>query len=228
MKSLIDGIERFQTQIYPTKKALFEKLAGGQSPSALVIACADSRVDIQMLTQSEPGELFVVRNAGNIVPCYGTDPGAVSAAIEFAMVAISVPHIIVCGHSDCGAMRGLLDPSLGTTMPAVAHWLRYAEAARALAASKGGPDDSRERLALVTHENIVQQIRHLETHPSVASRLARGEVQLHGWYFDIGPGRVTAYDAGTGEFQPVATGPRACTTSALPRPRPFSSHTEQP
>jgi carbonic anhydrase len=211
MQEIVDGIKKFKAEIYPRKRELFSRLASGQSPSALVISCADSRVDMQLVTQSEPGQLFVFRNAGNIVPPYGAALGAVSATIEYAMVALDVPHIIVSGHSDCGAMKGVLRPEALKTMPTVSQWLSYVEGARQVTEATGGDPASPEYLRRLTHENIVFQLDHLRTHPSVAVRIARGTVDLHGWYYDIESGEVTEYDPRTGEFVPLLR-------SAIPEP----------
>ncbi|OUJ13987.1 carbonic anhydrase [Acetobacter sp. DsW_063] len=192
--ALLRGVEHFNTQIFPQKRELFAELADGQSPTTLFIACADSRVNPTLITQSDPGELFVLRNIGNIVPAYGEMLGGVSSAIEYAVVALKVTSIIVCGHSNCGAMMALLDPDPGklAKMPTVQSWLRNAEAARAvaLAATDGGPATVRS----MAEQNVLLQIAHLRTHPSVAAALARQELILQGWFYDIGSGEVMVLD----------------------------------
>jgi len=130
MQKLIQGLRKFQDDVFPAKRELFERLAKGQQPSTLFITCADSRVMPDLFTQAEPGELFAIRNAGNIVPPFGRQPGGVTATIEFAVVALGVRHIIVCGHTDCGAMKGLLHPESLAAMPTVASWLMQADATR--------------------------------------------------------------------------------------------------
>lgn len=207
MKHIIEGIKKFQSEVFPTQRELFAELGRGQRPTALVIACADSRVDMQTVTQSEPGQLFFFRNAGNIVPPYGAMLGAVSATIEYAMVALRVPNIIVCGHSDCGAMKGLLSPELTAQMPTVSQWLRHADVARQMVLDVHGGADGPEALDLAIHENILAQIDNLRTHPSVAVRLARGELDLHAWFYDIPSGRVTAYDDENACFRPIEDEP---------------------
>lgn len=207
MKDIIEGVRRFRAQVYPQKRQLFEALARGQRPSAVIICCADSRVDMQLVTQSNPGHLFCFRNAGNIVPPYGTVLGAVSATIEYAMVALEIPNIIVCGHSDCGAMRGVLSHGLEERMPTVAQWLRFSDAARQIALREDrSPED---RLARLIELNVLAQLEHLKTHPSVAVRLAHGEVRLHGWVYDIELGTVSAYDGTAGRFVPLEQLPDA-------------------
>jgi carbonic anhydrase len=215
MDKIIKGVCRFRTEIFPAKQALFQELAKGQSPSAVVISCADSRVDMQMITQSEPGELFCFRNAGNIVPPYGAVLGAASATIEYAMEALEIPNIIVCGHSDCGAMKGVLKHDLAERMPTVAGWLRFAEVPRQLALQNHHASEQAQLDTLV-RENVLTQLAHLRTHPAVAVRLARGAVRLHGWVYDIESGEITAYDRASGRFVQLESG---STPQATPEPR---------
>lgn len=207
MKSIIQGIHKFQTEVLPKKRALFDQLSKGQKPAALVISCADSRVDMQLVTQAEPGQLFFFRNAGNIVPPYGTVLGAISATIEYAMVALEIPNIIVCGHSDCGAMKGVLNPESLGRMPTVAQWLKYADVARQMASELHRDTPPEKLLDYLIQENVLAQLDNLGTHPSVAVRVARGEVQLHGWIYDINTGSVVAYDGTKRAFVPVDTEP---------------------
>src|SRR5580704_8923853 len=127
MQDIIDGFLKFQRDAFPKRKGLFRRLATTQSPSVLFIGCSDSRVVPELLTQSEPGDLFVIRNAGNIVPCYGQEPGGVTATLEYAVAALGVTDIVICGHSDCGAMTAISTDKCLDHMPAVAKWLRYAD-----------------------------------------------------------------------------------------------------
>ncbi|GBQ65250.1 carbonic anhydrase [Komagataeibacter swingsii] len=190
---LLHGVERFNTEVFPQNRELFASLAESQSPDTLFIACADSRVNPSMITQTQPGDLFVLRNIGNIVPAYGEMLGGVSSAIEYAVSALKVSHIIVCGHSNCGAMKALLDPDPTklAKMPTVASWLRNAEAARAvLEASDAGPASVRS----LSEQNVQLQIAHLRTHPAVAAGLARGTLTLQGWFYDIASGEVVVLD----------------------------------
>jgi len=196
MQRLIQGLRKFQEEVFPAKQELFQRLAQGQRPSTLFITCADSRVVPDLFTQSEPGELFVIRNAGNIVPPFGRQPGGVTATIEFAVVALGVRHIIVCGHTDCGAMKGLLHPERLTEMPTVAAWLAQADATRRLVRENYETAGEAELVSAMIHENVLVQLKNLETHPSVASRLARGDLSLYGWIYDIGTGQVDSFDAG--------------------------------
>jgi carbonic anhydrase len=218
MKKIVQGLCRFRSDVFPTKQALFQELAKGQSPSAVMISCADSRVDMQMVTQSDLGELFCFRNAGNIVPPYGAVLGAASATIEYAMEALAIPNIIVCGHSHCGAMKGLLHHDLARTMPTVASWLRFAEVPRQVVLNRAGDAAESDLLDALVRENVLAQLDHLKTHPAVAVRLARGAVQLHGWVYDIETCEVAAYDASRGSFVPIG-GELESLPHATPQPR---------
>ncbi len=212
MQRLIQGLRKFQEEIFPAKRELFESLAKGQQPSTLFITCADSRVVPDLFTQSEPGELFVIRNAGNIVPPFSRQPGGVTATIEFAVVALGVRHIVVCGHTDCGAMKGLLHPEKLAAMPTVASWLMQADATRRLVLENYETADEAQLIDAMIRENVLVQLRNLETHPSVASRVARGDLSLYGWIYDISAGQVDSFDAAEqryirldGTSQPHAT-----------------------
>jgi carbonic anhydrase len=189
LNRIIEGIRQFQKDVYPAHRHLFQRLAAGQSPEALFIACSDSRVSLEWLTQSGPGDLFVCRNAGNIAPVYG-HADAVSSAIEYAVCALKVRDIVVKGHSDCGAMKGLLNPSALAELPDVRGWLRNAEEAR-----RGLDPNAPGALETLTKLNIRLQMDHLRTHPSVDAAVRAGALELHGWYYDIGSGTVEEWDA---------------------------------
>jgi carbonic anhydrase len=195
---LIEGFERFRRDHYPTRQPLFEALASGQQPETLFVTCSDSRIVPSLLTQSEPGELFELRNAGNIVPPHGAAGGGESATIEFAVAVLGVRDIVVCGHSDCGAMKAVLDPSQLGALPEVAAWIEHAKPA--LASGRG------EQLSLdrLVERNILVQIEHLKSYPKVAERLERDDLRIHGWRFEIGAGAIHAYDPASGAFEPLA------------------------
>lgn len=200
---LLRGVEEFNRDIFPNSSELFKSLAQGQAPHTLFITCADSRVVPEMITQTQPGELFVCRNIGNIVPSYGPMLGGVSAVIEYAVAGLGVSQVIVCGHSDCGAMKGLLaDAITARKMPAVASWLRNAEAARSVVLTR--KLQGVRRTAALIEENVRLQLMHLRTHPAVAARLAAGDLALQGWVYDIEHGSVRVYDEEQGRFQSVA------------------------
>lgn len=203
MPRIAAGVVKFQQETFPEKKALFEKLATGQEPEALFITCSDSRIDPSMMTATEPGEIFICRNAGNIVPPHTNQTGGMTASIEFAVGALNVPHIVVCGHSQCGAMKGAMDlDSLGS-LPHVREWLGYSAAAMAIVNENGANRTEEEKLEDLTRENVLLQLQHLRTHPAVAAKLASGKVQLHGWVYDIASGKVEAYDDEKKAFVPV-------------------------
>lgn len=223
LQQIINGFKRFRTDIFPKQKALFQRLAKSQSPQVMFITCADSRIVPELITQSEPGDLFVTRNVGNIVPPYGQMNGGVSTAIEYAVMALGVKHIIICGHSDCGAMQAVLNPASLDNMPTVKAWLRHAEVARTVVAQHCHHDCGHEHpLEFLTEENVVSQLDHLRTHPSVASRLASGQLSIHGWIYSIETGEILAYDAEKGRFLPLLDGDNPVPV-ANPRPRLMAS-----
>ncbi|SEO58148.1 carbonic anhydrase [Luteibacter sp. UNC138MFCol5.1] len=199
---LLKGVEDFSRNVFPETQQLFSELAEGQSPHTLFITCADSRVVPEMITQTQPGELFVCRNIGNIVPGYGEMLGGVSAVVEFAVAVLRVRHVVICGHSDCGAMKGLLNPESTKDLPTVEAWLRNAQAARSAVFARKieGP----EAIGAVIEENVRLQLVHLRTHPAVAAALANEAIQLHGWVYDIGEGTVSVLDAESDRFLPLA------------------------
>ncbi|BFM08756.1 carbonic anhydrase [Halioxenophilus aromaticivorans] len=199
MKHLISGVSRFQKEVFPGKQKSFEQLATGQSPEVLFITCADSRIDPNLVTQTEPGELFICRNAGNIVPPHSQQTGGMTASIEFAVAGLGVSHIVICGHTDCGAMKGALAPEKLDELPHVKEWLGHCRCASSVLKEKHGEIDH-SHLDLLTQENVIQQLQHLKTHPAVAAKLATDQVQLHGWVYDIGTGDVQCLDEASGEF----------------------------
>lgn len=208
MESIIDGVVHFRSVIFPEQRSLYRKLARhGQKPKALVISCADSRVVPEIITQSAPGEMFVCRNAGNIVPPFSQANGGVSSAIEYAVVGLGVEDVVVCGHSDCGAMKALLHPEQLKEMPNVAAWLGHAKSAHGVLCHAYDHEmDDKEATRILAMENVVVQLTHLRSHPSVAARIAAGRLNLHGWFFDLEHGHVLALDGASGKFQPVEDG----------------------
>lgn len=209
MNKIAAGVVRFQAEAFAERRDLFGRLAEGQSPEALFITCSDSRIDPGLITQTEPGELFICRNAGNIVPPHTNHTGAMTASIEYAVGALKVPHIIVCGHSGCGAMQGAMNPQGLEDFPHVREWLSYARAATLIVKERSGALGPEARLDALTKENVLLQIAHLKTHPHVAVRFANGTTQIHGWYYDIRSGEVLAFDERANAFIPVAEHYRA-------------------
>jgi carbonic anhydrase len=203
VKKIIDGLSRFQEEVFPQHQELFNELAIGQRPEALFITCSDSRIDPTLLTQSKPGDLFIVRNAGNIVPAFGQALGGVTATIEYAVMALGVRDIIVCGHSNCGAMGGVLHPEKVARMKNVAAWLHYGEPARLVVEHKYGHLSGDKLLMALTEQNVLAQLNNLRTHAAVAAGLAKGELNLHGWVYEIRTGEVTAFDPSTESFMPL-------------------------
>jgi carbonic anhydrase len=199
------GIRRFRTEVYPSQKDTYLKaVREPQRPHALFVTCADSRIDPELITQSGPGDLFVTRNVGNLVPAYGEMMGGVSAVIEYAVMALKVQHVVVCGHSDCGAMKGLLDPESLNSMPTVKSWLKNAHTALSVATSLAETDEKPGVLMRrLTEENVLLQMQHLRTHPSVAGAMAREELTISGWVYDIGKGEVRISEDGGRVFHRV-------------------------
>ncbi len=213
MKEIIDGFLKFQREAFPKREALFKQLATQQSPRTLFISCSDSRLVPELVTQREPGDLFVIRNAGNIVPSYGPEPGGVSASVEYAVAALRVSDIVICGHSNCGAMTSIASCQCMDHMSAVSHWLRYADSARVVNEARPHPDLPSKAAAMV-RENVIAQLANLQTHPSVRLALEEGRIALHGWVYDIESGSIAAFDGATRQFVPLAANPRVCADAA--------------
>lgn len=208
LEELKAGIRKFRTEVYPDNKDTYVKAASEpQKPHALIVTCADSRIDPELITQSQPGDIFVTRNVGNLVPAYGEMLGGVSAVIEYAVSALKVQHVVICGHSDCGAMKGLLNPAGLEKLPTVKSWLTNAQAALSVANSLASKDDKpSDLLRQLTEENVLLQMQHLRTHPSVAGAMAREELTISGWVYDIGKGEVRISADGGRVFEPVTIG----------------------
>lgn len=204
MQKLIRGIHQFQSNLFRSQRELFERLAGGQHPDTLFITCSDSRINPNLITQTEPGELFILRNAGNIIPPHGAANGGEGATIEFAVAGLGVQDIIVCGHSHCGAVRGLLHPESLQDMPTVAAWLSHAEATRRIMREKYSDRTGTALLTTAVEENVLIQLENLRTHPTVAAGLALGKLKLHAWVYKIETGEVFAYDPERGQFVSLA------------------------
>jgi carbonic anhydrase len=204
VNELIGRVFNFEKTTFPASSELFHKLAThGQEPKALMISCADSRIVPEQIMQAEPGDLFVCRNAGNIVPPYANQNGGVTSTVEYAIMVLGIRDIIVCGHSDCGAMKALSNPVGLDAMPNVAAWLRHGIAAETVVSTCQPHLDGADRVRAISLENVTAQLNHLRTHPSVAAAMARGELALHGWFVDIHAGQVLGLDGETGEFVPL-------------------------
>lgn len=213
MQDIIDGFLKFQRDAFPKRAELFRELANHQAPRALFISCSDSRLVPELVTQREPGDLFVIRNAGNIVPSYGPEPGGVSASVEYAVAALRVSDIVICGHSDCGAMTAIATCTCLDHMPAVGSWLRYADSARVVNEARQHKSQA-ERVQAMVRENVIAQLANIKTHPSVRLALEEGRLSLHGWVYDIETGSIDALNGATNTFVSLAAHPHARATPA--------------
>lgn len=195
MEQLIRGVLNFQQVLYPERKALFASLVDkGQNPDILFITCSDSRIDPNLVTGSAPGDLFICRNAGNIIPPHSNETGGMTASIEYAVAMLGVKHIIVCGHNDCGAIKGALDLSKLNGLPHVKEWLSHSRSAMEIVRERNNIESDccldASHLNEAIEENVLQQVQHLRTHPVVAAKLATDKVRIHGWVYDIKSGEV--------------------------------------
>lgn len=194
MDQIIRGVLHFHEHIYPERKDLFGTLADGQSPDVLFITCSDSRIDPNLLTGSDPGDLFICRNAGNIIPPHSNETGGMTASIEYAVAVLGVRHIIVCGHTDCGAIKGALDIDALKGLPHVKEWLGHCRSAMEIVRERNDiPSDcslDHKYLNEAIAENVLQQVQHLRTHPAVAAKLANAKIEIHGWIYDIKTGSI--------------------------------------
>jgi len=196
------GVHRFRSETFPSKRELYLNLAEKQRPLALFLTCGDSRIDPSALTSTEPGEIFVERTPGNIVPIYSDEAAVgVSASIEYSVVVLGVRDIVVCGHSACGAMKGLLHPEELLHIPATARWLNYADPAFQLLSQNFAHLDDPGRLKRLSQLNVIEQISHLHTHPAVESRVKESAIAIHGWYYEIHTGMVEVFNPELGEFE---------------------------
>lgn len=209
LQQLKDGVRRFQAEVYPQQAEMFEQAAiEKQTPHTLFITCADSRIDPVAITSSTTGEIFVARNIGNMVPAYGEMLGGVSAVIEFAVTSLGVRHAVICGHTHCGAMQALIEPDSVAKMPTVKSWLHNAHAALSVAETlqgrAAGSPNERSIIDVLTEQNVLLQMQHLKTHPSVAGAIARDELTISGWIYNIGTGEVRIAADGQHTFTPIA------------------------
>jgi carbonic anhydrase len=204
MVKLIRGIHKFQSDVFRAREELFRELVRGQNPQALFIGCSDSRMVPDLICQADPGDLFVIRNAGNLVPPY--TPGAVcgeAATIEYAVRGLGVKDIIVCGHTKCGAMQATMNPDSLKDMPRVRQWLANADASHEIVVTQYGHLSEDARWQVMAQENVLVQLENLRTHPAVLVGLAHGDLRLHAWMYKLETGEVFAYDAETGQYAPL-------------------------
>ncbi|MEB3336155.1 MAG: carbonic anhydrase [Leptolyngbyaceae bacterium] len=203
MRKLITGLREFKAEYVSAHRDLLEQLSHGQKPRVLFITCSDSRISPNLMTHADLGELFVIRNAGNIIPPFGAANGGEGASVEYAIHALGIEQVVVCGHSHCGAMKGLLKLSkLEEDMPLVYDWLKHAEATRRLLKENYGEYSGEELLEIAIAENVLTQIENLRTYPVVRSKLHQGKLRIYGWIYEIETGEVLAYNPDTNAFVP--------------------------
>ena len=203
MQKLVQGIHHFQTQIFSSHKELFERLDHqDQTPETLFITCSDSRISPNLITQTQPGELFILRNTGNLIPPYET-MGGMAAGIEFAVASLQVKDIIICGHSNCGAMRALLEPERLGELPATKAWLAHARNTERIIWESYGHLKGNQLLHATVEENVLVQLENLRRHPTVAKAVANRMLHLHAWVYKIETGEVFAFDPERGQYTSV-------------------------
>ncbi len=200
MKRLVEGYRKFRSEAFPEMRGHFHLLAELQTPETLFITCSDSRVVPNLILQAEPGELFIARHIGNVVPPVGEVAGAVSATIEYAVLVLKVKHIIICGHSDCGAIKAVIEKTKLKGLPLAERWLEYVESAWKFRDPSEPMTDDAARLRALIRANVIAQMRNTKTHPEVAAAVASRRLQVHGWYYDILTGAIDAYDEGARKF----------------------------
>jgi carbonic anhydrase len=200
MERLIEGHRRFLAEAFPARRDQFHLLAEGQAPETLFITCADSRIVPDLILQTQPGDLFICRNAGNVIPRAGEPAGGVSATIEYAVEVLRVRHLIVCGHSDCGVIRALMAPQALEGLASVRDWLQHVEPAWKYVDEVQRNAGELTRHTALTHANVLVQLDNLKTHAYITRALAQGRLQVYGWYYDILSGRIELFDEGLGKF----------------------------
>jgi carbonic anhydrase len=204
MDKLIEGHKRFLAEVFPARKSHFHLLAEGQAPEWLFITCADSRVLPDLILGTEPGDLFISRSIGNVVPITSQDVDGVTATIEYAVDALRVKHVIVCGHSDCGAMKAALDRKSLENLPKARRWLDHVEVAFAYKQPLNPSDGDSAELAALIRGNVVAQLMNLHAQPPVKRAIAERRLSVHGWYYDILTGRIEQYDEALKKFVQLA------------------------
>ena len=203
MERLIEGHKRFLAEVFPGLRSQFHLLSEMQVPEWLFITCSDSRVVPDLFLGTGPGDMFITRNAGNVVPVTGQDVDGVTATIEYAVEVLKVKHAILCGHSDCGALKAALDQKSLEGLPKAKRWLSHVESAFQYRQPLNPSDGESAELASLIRGNVVAQLKNLQAQPSVAREVALGKLTVHGWYYDILSGRIEEYDEGLGRFEPL-------------------------
>ena len=203
MKRLMDGHRKFLTEVFPKRRDQFHLLAESQAPEWLFITCSDSRIVPDLILGTGPGDLFITRNAGNVVPVTGQDVDGVTATIEYAVEVLKVKHAILCGHSDCGAMKAALDRKGLENLPKASRWLQHVEAAFSHRQPLNPTDGASAELASLIRGNVVAQLLNLRAQPSVGRAVVAGRLEVHGWYYDILSGTIERYNDETRQFEPL-------------------------
>jgi len=204
MQKLVQGVHAFQSEYFSKHKKLFKKLSEGQNPETLFITCSDSRVVPHLITDTQPGDLFIVRNIGNVVPTPKL-PGGTAAAVEYAVEVLGVENIVVCGHTLCGAMRALLDPKSIENLPFVKKWVDQTEKVRKIVGDRYAHLEGNELLTAAVEENVLVQLEHLREFSFVANRLKKNTLHVAGWVFKIETGEVFEFDPEAGQFLTIGS-----------------------
>lgn len=202
MKKLIHGIVDFRKNLTPEYRALFASLALGQKPDALFIACSDSRVVPNLFASTNPGDVFVLRNIGNLIPPSPSQEqdGSAQAAVEFSVFALNISHIVICGHSECGAIEAMVNGVDEKCCPHLASWLKYGKES-VKRVDEGAVLDSRlSRFNQISQMNVLQQIEHIKSYPFVRERIEQKKLHMHGWWFDIAHADVYCYEEDVNQF----------------------------
>ena len=223
MKRLHKGISQFQQHFYNKERELYQSLAKGQSPDVLVFSCSDSRVNMNLITQSKPGELFVVKNVGNIIPASGPHRKKTcqAAAVEFALEVLKVSDIIICGHSDCGALKALyLDEKAFDRMPNLKDWIDTARPVKEHIEHDASDPMYKARMKMLEQKHVVAQLENLRTYSLVKQAIKEEKITLHAWYYEIETGNVYAYDSTAKTFEKIAYKDDETTESAQAVPCP--------
>ncbi len=203
MQRVIEGHKKFLAEVFPARRSHFHLLSDSQAPEFLFITCSDSRIVPDLILGTEPGDLFIARSIGNIVPVTAQDVDGVTATIEYAVEVLKVRHVIVCGHSDCGALKAALDRKSLEKLPKASRWLQHVEAAFSHRQPLNPADGDQAELCSLIRGNVVAQLLNLRAQPAVAHALVEGRLSVHGWYYDILSGRIERYDEQARKFQPL-------------------------
>lgn len=201
MKKLIKGLHKFQTEVFPIQKDFFHDLTKGQSPEILFISCSDSRINPNLVTSADPGDLFILRNAGNIIPTYAIQ-NSEAATIEFAVCELQIQHIIICGHSHCGALEATLHPDELIDQPSLSYWLNTNISPTLKMIHENYKNLTHAALMdILLQEHVLQQIENLKTHPVVNKAIANHMLTLHAWLYEFEHGDIFAFNIYNGQFE---------------------------